>query len=270
MKNYLKTSLTISAFIYLALINILLLASVVPATTSEIQPSAREILERSDKLRNPDTPFATKVSLTEYNKGKKVDSLVLKVHSKKQKNNGQYRSLVQFLKPQRDAGKLMLQNGNEIWFYDPSAKNSIRLSAQQRLMGQASNGDVMTSNFALDYEVKLVGKEIIKDAKKKPQSTYHLHMIAKTDAVTYASADYWVEKLSSRPVKAKFYSSSERLMKIVYYTNFQNQLGAIRPTQVLILDGVDTNKVTRMQMNNYHAITIPEAWFQRSFLPRFK
>ena len=265
MKNYLKTSFKASAFVYLAL-----MTPLVSANSNETHPTVKEILERSDKLRNPDTPFATQITLTEYNKAKKVDSLVIKVHSKKQKNNGQYRSLVQFLRPQRDAGKLMLQNGNEIWFYDPAAKNSIRLSAQQRLMGQASNGDVMTSNFALDYQVKLVGEEIIKGANRKPQSTYHLHMTAKTYAVTYASADYWVEKQSNRPVKAKFYSSSNRLMKIAYYTDFQNQLGAKRPTQVLIIDGVDTHKVTRMQMSNYRAITIPEAWFQRSYLPRFK
>ncbi len=237
---------------------------------AEPKKTAIEILQKSDKLRNPSVPFSTQITLIEYSKGKEVDRSVIKVHSKKKSNNGQYRSLVQFLRPQRDSGKLMLQNGNEIWFYDPSAKNSIRLSAQQRLMGQASNGDVMTSNFALDYHVKLVGEETIKDATRKPRATYRLQMTAKTKDVTYASAEYWVEKETSRPVKAKFYSSSKRLMKIAYYTNFQNQLGEMRPTQVLIIDGVDTSKVTRMQMSNYHEVTIPEAWFQRNYLPRFK
>ena len=249
------------------LISFLALSSFAQADTPL---SAKQVLERSDKLRNPSQPFSTQITLIEYNKGQVVNRSVIKVHSKANANNGQYRSLVQFLRPQSDSGKLMLQNGNEIWFYDPSAKNSIRLSAQQRLMGQASNGDVMTSNFALDYHVKLQAEETIKDATKKPRSTYHLKMTAKTKSVTYASADYWVEKGTNRPVKAKFYSSSKRLMKIVYYTKFQNQLGQMRPTQVLIIDGVDTSKVTRMQMSNYRNITIPEAWFQRNYLPRFK
>ncbi len=255
-----------------ALLSVLVFTPTVYADTQTQKQalSAMQILERSDKLRNPTMPFSTQITLIEYNKGKEVDRSVIKVHSKKKNNSSQYRSLVKFLRPQRDSGKLMLQNGNEIWFYDPSAKNSIRLSAQQRLMGQASNGDVMTSNFALDYHVKLVAEEVIKDASKKPRTTYHLKMTAKTGDVTYASADYWVEKGTNRPVKAKFYSSSKRLMKIAYYTNFQNQLGGIRPTQVLIIDGVDTSKVTRLQMSNYHAITIPEAWFQRNYLPRFK
>lgn len=240
------------------------------ADTSQQSLTAKEILLRSDKIRNPQTPFATQMTLTEYNKAKMVDIMELKVHSKKRENNGQYRSLVEFLQPSRDSGKLMLQNGSEIWFYDPAAKNSIRLSAQQRLMGQASNGDVMTTNFAMDYEVSLAGKAVIKDADRKLRSVNHLHMVAKTENVIYAFADFWVEKETNHPVKAKFYSSSNRLMKIAYYRRFQLQLGVIRPTEVLIIDGVNTNKVTRMQMNNYRVITIPEAWFQRSFLPRFK
>ncbi len=234
------------------------------------RPTAKEILQLSDKIRNPDTPFSTRITLTEYNKAKAVDKLVLKVHSKKHKNSGQYRSLVQFLQPRRDVGKLMLQNGNEIWFYDPDAKNSIRISAQQRLMGQASSGDVMTANFALDYDVVLVGERIIKDADRNSRTAYHLYMTAKTKSVTYAFADFWVEKQSSYPVKAKFYSSSKRLMKIAYYRRFQKQLGRLRPTEVLIIDGVDTNKVTRLQMNDYREIEISEAWFQRGYLPRFK
>ncbi len=246
------------------------LMSAVNAETIQKPLTATEILQRSDRIRNPDTPFSTQITITEYNKAKEVDKLVIKVHSKKWENNGQYRSLVQFLQPSRDTGKLMLQNGNEFWFYDPAAKNSIRMSAQQRLMGQASNGDVMTANFALDYDVMLIGEEAIKDANKKPRTTYHLYLTAKTNSVTYAFADFWVDKQSSDPVKAKFYSSSKRLMKIVYYRRFQEQLGRKRPTEVLIIDGVDTNKVTRMQMDNYREVTIPEAWFQRSYLPRFK
>jgi hypothetical protein len=232
--------------------------------------SAMQILKQSDSIRNPGIPFSTQVTLIEYNKGKEVNRTVLKVHSKEQKNGGQYRSLVQFLRPKRDTGKLMLRNGNEIWFYDPAAKNSIRMSAQQRLMGQASTGDVMTSNFALDYRVKLMGEETIKDATRKPHATYHLYMTANTGEVAYAFADYWIEKGTNRPVKAKFYSKSKRLMKIAYYTSFQNQLGGVRPTQVLIIDGVDTSKVTKLQMSNFKKVNIPDAWFQRSYLPRFK
>lgn len=232
--------------------------------------SAKEILQRSDKVRNPDTPFSTLVTITEYNKAKQVDKLVVKVFSKPHPNNGQYRTLVKFVQPSKDKGKLMLRNGNEIWFYDPAANNSIRLSPQQRLLGQSSNGDVMTANFALDYHVKLLGEETVRDANKKSHQAFHLKMTAKNNSVTYAAADFWIDNNNFHPVKAKFYSSSKRLMKIVYYRRFEQNLGGMRPTEVLIIDGIDTRKVTRMELTNYQAITILEAWFQRSYLPRFK
>ena len=47
-----------------------------------------------------------------------------------------------------DTGKLMLKNGNDLWFYDPANQASVRISPDQRLLGQAANGDVVTSPFA--------------------------------------------------------------------------------------------------------------------------
>ena len=52
----------------------------------------------------------------------------------------------------------MLKNGNDLWFFDPSSQASIRLSPQQRLLGQAANGDVVTANLSLDYEPQLLGE----------------------------------------------------------------------------------------------------------------
>ncbi|MFX8565881.1 outer membrane lipoprotein-sorting protein, partial [Acinetobacter baumannii] len=78
--------------------------------------------------------------------------MVLQVYSKEDTGSGKFRSLVRFVEPPRDENKLILQDGLIMWFYDPEAKSSIRLSPQQRLMGQASNGDVVTVNFARDYK----------------------------------------------------------------------------------------------------------------------
>ena len=41
----------------------------------------------------------------------------------------------------------------------------------------------------------------------------------------------------------------------------------MRPTEVIILDGVDANLVTTMDFSDYGAQEIPDSWFQRDFLP---
>lgn len=122
-------------------------------------PSAQEILVASDAIRNPGRAFAVTVTLTEFQNGKQVDSSTLRSYSRTEQRDGQFSSLIQFVLPARDAGKLMLKNGNDMWFFDPTNKASVRLSPQQRLLGQASNGDVATINWAKDYKATLADEE---------------------------------------------------------------------------------------------------------------
>jgi hypothetical protein len=86
----------------------------------------------------------------------------------------------------------------------------------------------------------------------------------------YSKIDYWVERSSFRPVKGKYYSDSGRLLKIAYFHNFRDELGTARPTETIIIDAVDPNQVTTINSSGYRYETIPEAWFQREFLPRLK
>ncbi|HLF23730.1 MAG TPA: outer membrane lipoprotein-sorting protein, partial [Burkholderiales bacterium] len=104
----------------------LLAAVVILALTSvtNAAPDAQQILAASDAIRNPGKPFALTTTLVEYRSGKQADSNTLTVYSKADNNSGQFRSLIRFLAPARDANKLMLKSGNDLWFYDPSSKAS--------------------------------------------------------------------------------------------------------------------------------------------------
>lgn len=233
-------------------------------------PTSAEIVKKSDDIRNPAKPFSIRVKLTEYRKGKATNTGAVVVYSKMETGGGQYRSLVRFEEPKKDVGKLILMDGNVLWFYDPAEKASVRISPQQRLLGQASNGDVVTINFQHDYTATLKATETITDAERQSRTCYKLFMKAKNSNVTYDSAEYWVDTKTFEPVKGKFFADSGRLLKTAYYRGYQTQLGAKRPTEILILDGVDTSLVTRLNYSNYVTRDIPETWFQKSYLPRFK
>ena len=251
----------------IAVIMILLSA---PPTARAESPSADEIVAASDAVRNPDKPFSLTTTLIEYREGRQRDKMVLTVYSKVDPQNGQYRSLIRFIEPLRDENKLMLKNGNILWFFDPATKASVRLSAQQRLMGQAANGDVATVNFHKDYAASLTARETITDANKTLRECHKLAMRANNDTVIYYRIEYWVDVENNQPVKGKFYSESERLLKIVYYRGYQAQLGSMRPTEMIIIDGLDSKLVTQMSYSNYAYRDIPEEWYLKEFLPRFK
>jgi outer membrane lipoprotein-sorting protein len=233
-------------------------------------PNAQEILAASDAVRNPDKPFALTTVLVEYRNSKEVDSNTLTVYSKADTKSGQFRSLIRFVAPMRDANKLMLKNGNDLWFFDPSSKASIRLSPQQRLLGQASNGDVVTVNLAKDYEAKLLAEEDVQDGDRKTRHCYKLALAAVSTDVTYDHIEMWLDVTNSRPVKSRFYTESGQLLKTAYYRRYQPQLGVERPTETVIIDGLDPNWVTVMRFSDYAWRDVPEVWLQRDYLPRFK
>ncbi len=80
----------------------------------------------------------------------------------------------------------------------------------------------------------------------------------------------WIDTASSRPVKARFYSESNRLLKTAYYRRYEKQLGAERPTETVIADGLDPNWVTLLDFSNWMPREVPEEWLQRDYLARFK
>lgn len=245
------------------------LLSALPAVACAA-PSAQAILAASDAVRNPDKPFGLTVTLIEYRDGRQTDSTTLGVYSKAEANSGQFRSLIRFIAPARDANKLMLKNGNDLWFYDPSSKASIRLSPQQRLLGQAANGDVVTVNLAKDYQAELAAEEDIQDGEHQPRHCYKLSLAAVAPDVTYHRIEMWIDTANSRPVKARFYTESDRLLKSAYYRHYQSELGVLRPTEMVIIDGLDPNWVTVMRYSDYAWRDVPETWLQRDYLPRFK
>jgi outer membrane lipoprotein-sorting protein len=239
------------------------------AAVAEAQ-TAEEIVIATDRVRNPDKPFRSTLRLTEYVGGQERDHDSLVVYSKEDGATRQFRNLVQYVEPARDAGKRVLLDGHSLWFYDPDSKVSVRISAQQRLIGQAAIGDILTVNLAADYTPSIVGTETIDDATRQPRKCWHLELKASNDLATYNRVEYWVEQGSFYPIKGKFYADSGRLLKIVYFRNFAQQLGAIRPTEAIIIDAVDSSLATTATLGEYAYQDIAEAWFQRDYLPHLQ
>ena len=232
--------------------------------------TSREIVAAADKVRNPGQPFRSTNTLTEYVSGRVNGTDQLVVYSKEDPATHQFRNLVRYVDPPRDAGKMVLLDGRNFWFYDPASKASVRISPQQRLIGQAAIGDVLTVNYGIDYAAAPLGDETISDAEKHQRICWHLDLKAATATAIYNRIELWVEHGSFHPIKAKYYSDSGRLMKILYYRGYADRLGAIRPTEAVIIDAVDSSAVTTVKFEDLKFQDVPETWFQRDYLPRLR
>ncbi len=236
-------------------------------STAALADQAQDIVAGADRVRNPDKPFHLAVVTTQYNSGKPTDQNTFSVYSKVDPATRQFRDLVVYVSPPRDAGKMVLFRGNVLWFYDPASKDSIRIPPQQILFGQASAGDLLTENLAVNYTATLLGTEAIEDAGRQKRDCWHLDLKAANESATYNRVEYWVEQDNFYPIKAKFYSDSGRLLKILYYRNFAMSLDRIRPTEAVIIDAVNPALVTTLDFSGAQYRDIEDSWFERDYLP---
>ena len=236
---------------------------------SALAQSAQEIVAAADKVRNAEQSSRSTLVLTEYVSGQERSHSTFVLFSKEY-SAGNFRNLLQYVEPPRDAGKRVLLDGRSYWFFDPASQSSVRISAQQRLVGQAAIGDVLTVNLAVDYSATLLGTESIDDAARQKRTCWHLELKAATETAVYNRVEYWVEQGTFRPVKGKFYSDSGRLLKIIYYRNYMERLGAVRPAESVIIDAVDSTLATIAVFNESRFQDVPDAWFQRDYLPRLQ
>jgi len=230
--------------------------------------NVKEIVEKSDEIRNMGASVYQRGHIVEYQNARKVDEMSIDIYAKEYKNG--FKTLVRILSPKKDKNKLILRSGNKMWLYDPRSKATAQMSPQQRLMGQSSSSDVMSANFEKDYKLRLVGEESIKNGDKQRRVAYKIAMKAKSSSVSYPYVEYWVDKENYRPILAKFFSASNHLLKKSYYRKYKNISGIMRPTQVLIIDGVDSRKATKLDFSLIKQRSIENTWFKKAYLPKFR
>jgi len=180
---------------------LILLALLVPLTLRA--EDAATVLARTDQYRNAIASFAVDVELTNTTPDGRHETSKFRVYGK-----GSDRSVVEFTAPQTEKGKVLLMLRDAMWIYMPSASRPIRISPLQRLMGQASNGDVARMNFSVDYQPESIAEDA---------GDLVLDLAAKDPAVAYNRVRLWVDRKSFEPRRAEFYVVSGKLIKRATY-----------------------------------------------------
>jgi len=204
------------------------------------------ILAKVDAARNPLESFAVDVSLTAISP-RSTESSKFRVYGK-----GSDRSVVEFVAPATEKGKYLLMMRDAMWIYMPSASRPIRISPLQRLMGQASNGDVARTNFAIDYNPTSVASE---------NGTWVLELAAKDPSIAYARITLWVDQKTNEPARADFYVVSGKLIKRAHYHDHGRR--------VEIEDLLRAGNTTTMQYANLSARQNPDKMFMKEGLGKW-
>ncbi len=215
---------------------------------------ATSLLARSDEFRNPLGSFAIDVVLTSYD-GARTDTSKFRVYGK-----GSDRSVVEFTAPATEKGKFLLMLRDAMWIYMPSTSRPIRISPLQRLMGQASNGDVARTSFTTDYLAKSASED---------GAAWLLELEAKDPSLSYKRVQLWIDRSSYEPVRADFYVASGKLLKRAHYRKYTMMAGRRVLTDVEIEDLVRPGRRTVMHYANLAERENPDKMFTKDSLGKW-
>lgn len=111
--------------------------------------------------------------------------------------------------PAKNKNEVYLFNDRQMWFFKPSLKKPVSISARQKLSGQAANGDIASTHYARDYKATLEKTEVIKGEK------FHvLFLKANSKNLTYDQIRYWVSDKTKLASKAEFLTLQGKAFKI--------------------------------------------------------
>ncbi len=205
---------------------------------------AVDIVSRADEFRgDPNRQFSFRVNVREMKSDETVRSSKLDVYVN---NKDPYASISVFRDAGTQKGTKLLQNEGRWWLHKPGTRNAIRISPAQRLLGNASYADISSTNFREHYtptaiEATTIGKT----------EAYKIELEKKNSGAAYQSIQYYISQAENKPIKADFYTSSGRLLKSMYFRKFSDQYERMLSTEWVIVDALDSEKITIIQVLNF-------------------
>ncbi|MFH1760893.1 MAG: outer membrane lipoprotein-sorting protein [bacterium] len=184
-----------------------------------LSASAETIDEIFDKMEKNQKPMTQRSEITQtiyLTSGEERQSRLISYGK-----DGSDKGLMEYISPARIKGMkmLMLNEGDDIWFYSPRTARVRKIASHQRK--QSVNGsdfsyeDFSANDMRDDYETKLVGTEKIDDT-----DCYKIKLTAKDKDKTYSSVNFWVDKERYIPLKAEYFDEDRELWKVLTMQGF--------------------------------------------------
>jgi outer membrane lipoprotein-sorting protein len=234
-----------------------LVASTSFAAKKPAGPNADEILRRVDEMRTPGGDFSFSVSVEDIEDNAPVRETEYRVFTK-----GDHLARVETTAPERLKGRKLLMRDNDLWLYLPSIKRPTRVSFQQRLTGEVSNGDIARVRFHVDYKASKKGM-----AKVDGKTYLKLNLAARRPDVTYRRIELLVDPETYRPFRAGFFAISGKLLKTGDYSQPIKALDREILSRVVIKDAVQTSRGSNLRYSNYQREKLDDSFFNKESLP---
>lgn len=174
-----------------------------------------------------------------------------------------HQSLVLMQSP-AEKGQKVLMLGDDYWLLMPGSQRPLRITPMQKLLGDASTGDIATMTWADDYTGTVAGEE---PCGTPAQACLHLSLRAARKGVTYQRIELWIGKVRNEPFNADLYVQSDKLAKRARFV-MDKPTAPTTVTEMLLSDQLTNKKETQVRYLGRKEHTVPEAWLNPMFLAR--
>lgn len=210
---------------------------------------AKDLLEEIDSFRNPSSSYSMKVRIKSSTE---TEDSLFNVFLK-----GNDKTLIKVEAPKKMLKRNMLMIGENMWVYVPNLKRSVRISLNQKLTGEAANGDISRMRWAGDYSYKVT---------KKDSKEWLLDLEALKSGLTYARIKVTVDAKDKRPLRAEFLTLSGKTIKTATYENYKMLLGKIRPQKIHIVDNLKKDNYSDILIEDMQSKEYPDTLFTEKSL----
>lgn len=162
-----------------------------------------------------------------------------------------------------EKGQKVLMLGDDFWLLMPSSQRPMRITPMQKLLGDASTGDIATMRWSGDYTATLVGEEPCQPDEAR--ACYRLALQAARKGVTYQRVELWLARQRHEPVRAQLYVQSDKLAKTAHF-----ELDASRGQvdAMVLIDQLGQQRQTRIRYLQRKERAVPAEWLNPMFLAR--
>lgn len=233
--------------------HILILGVVLVISTflwSQDNASPDDILKKADAIRNPSDSYYLDVQVDSTETPNEPHQFHVAIQ-------GNDKTRIETLHPQRDRGRNMLMLGENMWVFVPNLKREVRVSLNQKLTGQAANGDISRMRWSGDYTPTIVGQN---------DKEWELMLVANKKGLTYDRVRAWVEKGSYRPLRAEYLTGAGKLLKKATFQGYKEIAGGTRPTEILIQDAVQQGNSSTIRIRDMRVRNFPASIFNKNEL----
>jgi hypothetical protein len=237
-------------------IALLALASISLAATAADDGKVKSLLKEADAYRLALESGRVETEVRSFKAGVLDKTRTYAVYLKPGR-----RSLVLFRTPS-ERGQKMLMLGDDYWLMMPSSQRPLRITAMQKLLGEASTGDVATMTWGEDYDGSLSGEENVDGVP-----CLKLDLIGQRKGVSYPRIVLYLAKKGHHPVQAELYVASDKLAKLAKF-QLDNVDGRRQVTVMTLIDHLQKDRPTEVHYLSRTDRTLADDYFNPAFLVR--